>query len=206
VKWFTTISQCLRKRFARKCRGIGQNSCVHRQCHTVTSTLDPFRNGYCSVLTSPGVKCADYHPEQSIGLPNGVVIRTPPSSPIISLSPQFLPFQQCKDMAPPCWTCDNRLTSAAFQSLDANLDQFLTLTNPTPIVQHRSDTGTALQAAEDVEWLSFIRSEFSTTPVSGRNQGIPFGYGFHYSFLYGLPWYRFQSSLNMPGRSFGLRK
>jgi hypothetical protein len=100
----------------------------------------------------------------------------------------------------------NRLTSAASQSLDMDLDQFLTPTNPVPVFQHQNDIGTALQATGDVEWLSFIRSEFNTTPILGRNQGIPLGDGFHSIFLEGLPWFRFQSSLSMPGRSLGLRR
>jgi hypothetical protein len=100
----------------------------------------------------------------------------------------------------------NGLTSAASQSLDVNLDQFLTATNSVPVLQHQNDIGTALQATGDVEWLSFIRSEFNTTLIFGRNQGIPLGDGFHSIFLEGLPWFQFQSSLNMPGRSLGLRR
>jgi hypothetical protein len=206
VKSFTTMSQYLGKRFARKYHGIRNNPCGCRQCHTVRSTLDPFRDGRCSILTSYGMKCTDYISARSPGLPNGVVIKTPPLSPVISLSPQLLPFPQCKVHGTRILVTRNGLIFAAFQSMDVNLDQFLTLSNPAPASQHQIDTGTALQATGDLEWLSFIRSEFNTTPAFGRNQGTHLGYGFHSIFLEGLPWFRFQLSLNMTGRSFGLPK
>ena len=101
--------------------------------------------------------------------------------------------------------CNHRLTSVAFQSLEANEDQFLTLTSSASIVQGRSGNETILQATEDMEWLSFIRSEFNTTPVSNRNKNIPFSsIGFHSVFFDRLPWFQFQSALEMAGKSFSL--
>jgi len=101
-------------------------------------------------------------------------------------------------------TNDHSLTSAACQSPDVSLDQILIATSPPQVERYVSAdfAETTPQATNDVGWLSFIHNEVASTPSFSIDHNVHFGNGSHSAFLDGLPWFQFQSLLNIPGKDF----
>ena len=87
------------------------------------------------------------------------------------------------------------------------MDQILIATSPPPVERYVSAdfAETTPQATNDVGCLSFIHSEVTSTPSLSVDPNFHFGNGFHTAWLDGLPWFQFQSLLNIPGKAFFFR-